>query len=72
MVFGLFSVLCPKLDENDKKTVCDVIDTVFTHTVLTTSTQTNTDRVAEAVRKQLNAETLQSNMDLVTKVSIFL
>jgi hypothetical protein len=62
-------VLCPKLDEESKKLVCARIDTIFTHTVLTSATQTDAECVAEAVREQLIAESMQPSMDLVSKVS---
>jgi hypothetical protein len=68
-VYGLFSVLCPKLDKENKKLVCAMIDTIFTHTVLTSATQTNAECVAEAVREQLSTESMQPNMDLVSKAS---
>ena len=68
-MFGLFSVLCAKLDKASKKLVCAKIDTIFTHTVLTSATQTDAECVAEAVREQLAAESLQPNMNLVSKVS---
>ena len=69
VVYGIFSMLCPKLNEKCKKTVCEVIDSVFTHTVLTSATQMNNERVAEAVREQLKAESVLQNPDLVSKVS---
>ncbi len=68
-MYGLFSVLCPKLDKENKKLVCAMIDTIFTHTVLTSATQTNAECVAEAVREQLSTESMQPNMDLVSKAS---
>lgn len=70
LVYGLFSVLCPKLDENSKKLVCELIDTVFTHTVLSSSTESDCERVAQAVKEQLNVESMQPNMDLVSKVGM--
>lgn len=70
LVYGLFSVLCSKLDEESKKLVCSKIDIIFTHTVLTSATQSNTTWIAEAVREQLMAEIMQPNMNLVTKVNI--
>ena len=68
-MYGLFSVLCPKLGKENKKLVCAMIDTIFTHTVLTSATQTNAECVAEAVREQLSTESMQPNMDLVSKAS---
>lgn len=68
-MYGLFSVLCPKLDDESKTLVCGKIDAIFTHTVLTSATQTDAECVAEAVREQLGAESLQPNMDLVSKAS---
>lgn len=70
VVYGLFSVLCPMLDKDREKFVCAKIDAIFTHTVLRSSTQTDAECVAEAVREQLSAESLQPNMDLVSKASL--
>ncbi|XP_028405416.1 dynein heavy chain domain-containing protein 1-like isoform X2 [Dendronephthya gigantea] len=68
IVYGLFSVLCPKLDEERENFVCGKIDAIFTHTVLRSATQTDAECVAEAVREQLSAESLHPSMDLVSKV----
>ena len=71
-MYGLFSVLYPKLDEESKKLVCAKIDSIFTHTVLTSATQTNTECVAEAVREHLSAESMQPNLEFVSKASVLI